>query len=115
MKRAAETTFNDRSRGAVMADTLFERVTGRPAEVAEPVAVNLVIADETLSGADNSPAFVDGYGPIPASVARGLVSAAVTDQRSRATLRRLYRHPRTGRWWRWSRARGSSREGWPAS
>ena len=96
LKRAADITFDDRSRGAVMADTLFERVTGRPAEVAEPVAVNLVIADETLLGGDNSPALVDGYGPIPASVARGLVSAAVTDERSRATLRRLYRHPRTG-------------------
>ena len=60
------------------------------------MAVNLVIADETLLGADNGPAVVEGYGPIPAAVARGLVSAAVTDERSRATLRRLYRRPRTG-------------------
>ncbi len=96
LKRAADTTFDDRSRGAVMADTLFERVTGRSAEVADPVAVNLVIADETLLGADDSAAVVEGYGPIPASVARGLVTAAVTDERSRATLRRLYRHPASG-------------------
>ena len=34
LKRAADTTFDDRSRGQVMADTLVERVTGRPAEVA---------------------------------------------------------------------------------
>jgi hypothetical protein len=39
---------------------------------------------------------VDGYGPIPAAVARSLVSDAATDIRSRATLRRLYRHPRSG-------------------
>ena len=32
LKRAADTTFDDRSRGQVMADTLFERVTGRPAD-----------------------------------------------------------------------------------
>ena len=32
----------------------------------------------------------------PPSTARGLVSAAVGDERSRATLRRLYRHPATG-------------------
>ena len=32
LKRAADTTFDDRSRGQVMADTLVERVTGRPAE-----------------------------------------------------------------------------------
>lgn len=96
LKHAADTTFDDRTRGQVMADTLVERVTGRPADVAEPVAVNLVISDETLLGGDDTTAVVDGYGPIPATVARGLVSHAVTDNRSRATLRRLYRHPRSG-------------------
>ena len=29
LKRAADTTFDDRSRGQVMADTFFERVTGQ--------------------------------------------------------------------------------------
>lgn len=66
------------------------------AEVADPVAVSLVIADEALLAGDNSPAVVEGYGPIPAAVGRGLVSSAVTDERSRATLRRLYRRPSTG-------------------
>ena len=55
LKRAADTTFDDRSRGQVMADTLVERVTGQAGRVAEPVAVNLVIADETLLGGDNGP------------------------------------------------------------
>jgi hypothetical protein len=96
LKRAADTTFDDRSRGQVMADTLVERVTGRPAEVAEPVAVNLVLSDEALLGDDDSPAVIEGYGPIPASVARNLVAAALTDEQSTATLRRLYRHPGTG-------------------
>ena len=31
LRRAADTTFDDRSRGQVMADTLVERITGRPA------------------------------------------------------------------------------------
>jgi hypothetical protein len=35
-------------------------------------------------------------GPIPAAVARGLVSKALGDERSRCTLRRLYRHPKSG-------------------
>lgn len=96
LKRAADTTFDERSRGQVMADTMVERITGRPADQPEPVAVNLVLSDETLLGDDNCPAVVDGYGPIPAAVARGLVNSAVSDERSRATLRRLYRHPRTG-------------------
>lgn len=96
LKRAADTTFDDRTRGQVMADTLVERVTGRAADVPQPVAVGLVISDETLLGGDDTAAVIDGYGPIPAAVARGLVSDAVTDTRSRATLRRLYRHPRSG-------------------
>ena len=75
---------------------LIERVTGRPADVADPVAVDLVITDETLLGGDDIPARLSGYGPIPASVARGLVSRAVSDERSRCTLRRLYRHPKSG-------------------
>lgn len=96
LKRAADTTFDGRTRGQVMADTLVERVTGRPAEVAQPIAVNLVMSDGTLLGHDDEAAVVDGYGPIPAAVARHLVGDAVGDERSRATLRRLYRHPRSG-------------------
>ena len=81
LRRAADTTFDDRSRGQVMADTLVARVTGRPAETPEPLAVHLVMSDRALLGGDSTPAIVEGYGPIPA-VARGLVSAAVTDKRS---------------------------------
>lgn len=96
LKRAADTTFDDRGRGQVMADTVVERVTGRPVEVPEPIGVNLVLSDQILFGDDDSAAHVDGYGPIPADVARKLVDAAATDARSRATLRRLYRHPTSG-------------------
>jgi hypothetical protein len=96
LKREADTTFDDRSRGQVMADTVVERVTGRPAEVPEPVAVNLVISDEALLGDDTAAAEIEGYGPIPAGVARGMVSGAASDERSKATLRRLYRHPKSG-------------------
>jgi hypothetical protein len=48
LKRAADTTFDDRSRGQVMADTLVERVTGHPAEEPEQVALNLVMSDQSL-------------------------------------------------------------------
>ncbi|WP_102142707.1 HNH endonuclease [Mycobacterium hubeiense] len=96
LKRAADTTFDERSRGQVMADTLVERVTGRAAETPEPVAVNLVLTDQTLLAGDNTPANVEGYGPIPAEVARNLVGDAAADERSKATLRRLYAHPRSG-------------------
>jgi hypothetical protein len=49
-----------------------------------------------LLGTDTSAAVIDGYGPIPAAVASALVRDAITDQRAIATLRRLYRRPRTG-------------------
>ena len=94
LRRAADMTFDDRSRGQVMADTLVERVTGRPAEAPESVALNLVMSDQALWGGDNAPAVLDGYGPIPASVAHRLVRDAVADERSLATLRRLYRDPK---------------------
>jgi hypothetical protein len=96
LRRAADTTFDGRSRGQVMADTLIERVTGRSAATPTPIAVNLVLSDRTLLSGDNTPADISGYGPIPAEVARGLVMAVGTDSRSRATLRRLYAHPESG-------------------
>ncbi|MGD1206452.1 HNH endonuclease [Mycobacterium seoulense] len=96
LRREADTRGDGRSRGQVMADTLVERVSGRSATVPTPVAVNLVLSDETLLGGGDAPAEVGGYGPIPAAVARAMVNGAVTDRRSRATLRRLYTHPRSG-------------------
>jgi len=96
LRREADTCGDGRPRNHVMADTLVERVTGRPAEVPVPIAVDLVITDETLLGGDTSPARVPGYGPIPAAVACRLVADAAADPRSAATLRRLYRHPDSG-------------------
>ncbi|MGE2723182.1 DUF222 domain-containing protein [Mycolicibacterium pulveris] len=96
LRRQADTTFDGRPRGQVMADTLVERVTGQPADVPTPIAVDLVVTDETLLGDDQTPARVPGYGPIPAAIARRLASNAIADERSKATLRRLYRHPSSG-------------------
>ncbi len=96
LKRAADTTGDQRSRGQVMADTLFERVTGRSAADATPVAVNLVMSDESLLGRSPAPASITDYGPIPAAVARQLVRDATADPKSRATLRRLYASPSSG-------------------
>jgi hypothetical protein len=96
LRREADVRCDGRSRGQAMADTLVERVTGRNAAVPTPIAVNLVLSDETLLGGDSAPADICGYGPIPAAVARAMVCSAVADRRSRATLRRLYAHPRSG-------------------
>jgi hypothetical protein len=96
LRRAADTTFDGRSRGQVMADTVVERITGTPAAVPAPIAVNVVISDAALLGEQSDAAVIDGYGPIPAAVARNLVTAALADRQSWATLRRLYARPATG-------------------
>ncbi len=96
LKGAADTTFDGRSRGQVMADTAFERVTGRPADQPVSVALNLVMADTTLFGRDDQPGWLDEFGPVPAALARKLTGDAVADASARAALRRLYRHPASG-------------------
>ncbi|MDT5080626.1 MAG: hypothetical protein QOJ80_5263 [Mycobacterium sp.] len=96
LTKAADTCGDGRARGHVMADTLVQRITGRPAEVPVPVAVNLVITDESLLAGNTTLARVPGYGPIPAAIARRLIGGAVWDDRSKATLRRLYKHPTSG-------------------
>lgn len=95
LKRAADTTFDERSRGQIMADTLIERITGRPAETPEPIAVNLVLTDDTLLGGAD-PATIMDYGPVPAEIARRLVEHALDDDGSLATLRKLYAAPSSG-------------------
>lgn len=96
LKRAADTCGDQRSRGQVMADTLIERVTGQPADQPVAVAVEVVISDQSLFGVGSAPAVVVGYGPVPSAIAQQLVTAAVADPRSRATLRRLYAKPASG-------------------
>ncbi|WNG87031.1 HNH endonuclease signature motif containing protein [Mycobacterium sp. ITM-2016-00317] len=95
-KRAADTTFDARPRGQVMAETVYERVTGHPADGPVPVALSLVMADTTLAGDDDELGWLDGYGPVPAGFCRALTGDAAADAEAKATLRRLYRHPESG-------------------
>ncbi|MGM0930949.1 MAG: DUF222 domain-containing protein [Actinomycetota bacterium] len=62
-----------RTRGQVMADTVFERVTGR--STADPAAleVQLVMTDRALLQGENEPAWLTGYGIVPAQYARDLI------------------------------------------
>ncbi|MEH3141558.1 MAG: DUF222 domain-containing protein [Mycobacterium kyogaense] len=96
LKREADLCGDGRPRGQIMTDTLYQRVTARPAEASIPIAVNLVMADTTLFGDDDSPGWVQDFGPVPAAVVRDLVSDTITDGAAKATLRRLYRHPSSG-------------------
>lgn len=95
LKREADTNPDGRSRGQTMADTLVERVTGRPADVPVPVTVNVVISDEALLGVNDATAAVQDYEPIPAAVARQMITDAI-DEQGWVELRRLYATPDSG-------------------
>lgn len=89
---AATGTGDPRSRGQIMADTLVARITGREplAEDADPGAtVNVVMPDTVLTGQSDAGAWIEGYGPIPADLARDLAAGATW-------VRRLYADAATG-------------------
>lgn len=56
---------DERSKGAIMADTLVERVTGTPGGITG-IEVQLVMTDRTLFQGDSEPARLTGYGVVPA-------------------------------------------------
>jgi hypothetical protein len=88
LKREADSrraAGDPRSRGQIMADTLVERITGRATADAVPIEINLVMTDQTLFAGGDSPAHLDGYGMIPAPVAR-----QITRDADRAWVRRLF-------------------------
>ncbi|MEV0673783.1 HNH endonuclease [Mycobacterium sp. NPDC050441] len=96
LTEAADRCADGRNRGQTMADTLVTRVTGRDTTTPVPVAVNLVLSDDTLLAGSTQPAHLQGHGPIPAAAARRMIRDALVDDNSWATLRRLYATPGTG-------------------
>ncbi len=82
---------DERSRGQIMADTLVERVTGLSVASEVPVEVGIVMSDGAVFGeagtpGRETPAYVDGYGPVPAPVAREWLANPDTN----VWIRRLY-------------------------
>jgi hypothetical protein len=88
---------DERSRGQLMADLLVTRVAGAVPAVpggppVVPVAINLVVSDQTLLGGADEAAHVDGFGQIPADLARQLAHDTL-DAGLKLWLRRLYASP----------------------
>jgi hypothetical protein len=83
-----------RSRGQLMADTAFERLTGLAAADGVPAEINLIMTDHTLLGASEEPAHLLDHGPLPAALARRLVLDAADTVPM--WIRRLYANPATG-------------------
>ncbi|MBF4767209.1 DUF222 domain-containing protein [Nocardioides agariphilus] len=112
---SARAAGDPRSRGQVMADTLVSSVLDDVSrrddaqtrwhlpeeaphdDAARPagVLVELVMTDQALFGTSDEPANVPGYGPIPAELAREIVTGACSRD-EQVWLRRLYTSPTTG-------------------
>lgn len=71
---SARAAGDSRGRGQVMADTMVTRTTGQSTAEAVPVEVQVVITGEALVGESETPARLGGHGPIPAHLARTLVT-----------------------------------------
>ena len=83
---------DQRSRGQIMADTFVERVTGQTTADEVPLEVNVVMTQGTLLGDEQTPAQLEGYGPLPAPLVRDWVRE--TD--AQVWLRRLFAAPVNG-------------------
>jgi hypothetical protein len=95
LRQAADTAISNgdgRRRGQIMADTLVSRVVsgGHESNGDIGVMINLVVSDDCLFRGSDDPGSVEGYGPVPADLARELGAS------DGAWVRRLYTSPRTG-------------------
>ncbi|WP_151083160.1 DUF222 domain-containing protein [Nocardioides cynanchi] len=100
LTRAADSARADgdpRSKGQVMADALVARVVGATGDLpgSPAVTLGLVMTDHDLFGGTDEPAHLEGFGPVPAELAREVVVGALT-RHEQVWVRRLYCHPRTG-------------------
>ncbi|WP_213577125.1 DUF222 domain-containing protein [Rhodococcus sp. USK13] len=84
-----------RSRNQVMVDLLFARGTGASLASGVPVSVNLVLSDESLLAGGHEAAHLQGFGPVPAGIARHMVADAI-DGVAETALRRVYSCPQSG-------------------
>jgi hypothetical protein len=82
-----------RGRGQIMADTMVERLTGQARAGAVNVEVGIVMSLDTLVSPDEgAPADVTGHGPLPAGIARDILSTT----QGRCWWRRLFTMPDNG-------------------
>lgn len=96
---------DSRTRGQVMADCLVQSVlertgsadqtaAGRPRR-SLPVTLGVVMSDHALFGGADDAAHLEGFGPIPAELAREIVCGALSAD-EQVSVRRLYASPGTG-------------------
>jgi Domain of unknown function (DUF222)/HNH endonuclease len=97
LTKAADTARaagDPRTRGQLMADAFVERITGQTAADQTPVEIQLIMTEATLFGDDHTPAWLSGYGPIPAAYTRTLLRRL--DDDTNTWIRRIFTDPCTG-------------------
>ncbi|HJY44708.1 MAG TPA: DUF222 domain-containing protein [Propionibacteriaceae bacterium] len=87
---AMKAAGDPRCRDQIMADTLVERLTGQAQAADVNAEVQIVIGLDALLDANNqTPAELNGYGPLPADLARDLLATS----KGKLWWRRLYAAP----------------------
>jgi len=83
-------TGDGRGMGQLMADTLVTRITGQATADAVPIGLHLVMTATALMSGDCEPGRIVGHGPVPAALARRLVTTAPAVA---SWVKRLYEAP----------------------
>ncbi|WP_237565250.1 HNH endonuclease [Ornithinimicrobium cavernae] len=91
--KALRAAGDERSLDQLRADVFTQRLTGQDTAEDVTIEVGLVMTDKALVGAEETPARLEGYGPLPAPLARDLLREA---REAVVWLRRLYADPVTG-------------------
>jgi hypothetical protein len=87
---AVKAAGDPRCRDQIMADTLVERLTGQARAADVNAEVQIVMGLDALLDANNqTPAELNGYGPLPADLARDLLATS----KGKLWWRRLYAAP----------------------
>jgi MOSC domain-containing protein YiiM len=96
LRAAAETakaTGDERTKAQIKADALVERITGQTTAPAVPVEVQLVMSSDALLGRSDDPAQLPGHGPVPAFLARRIITRDPQAAQARVWVRRLLTDP----------------------
>lgn len=92
----ARSDGDERGRGQVMADSLVATLLGATRDKpANPVELGVVMTDAALFAGADDEAHLEGFGPIPAELAREIVCDTLSADEL-VSIRRLYTSPATG-------------------
>ena len=81
-----------RNRQQVLADTFVERLSGQPSATAVPAEIHLLVEAESLLSDGLVPAWLPGFGPLPAKTTREFVAA----NEAKMLISRIFTRPDDG-------------------